>query len=187
MSESTTAGRAPDTDRLTPLPAPHSSVKISCRAMFWAFVITYTGHPDALIDVGAIEPHMLLGARTCGRGVDSHGYKYMRRTQKNCRQEIVRYIESTEVLLSLPGAQEAWIPAQKAPEPLTLAASLHAAAVPLNNLIQIACRFSPRLKEQILPCLGKIEGYMEWESERIAKRSATRPHLRLVVDNDVQS
>lgn len=93
------------------LPPPHESVRVQSRDFEWTMHLVYTGTPEALLAAGAIEPHMLAGARTCGRGKDSRGNGYQRKLAgRSGRIEVIRNVESFEALKTFPGYQEVWLP-----------------------------------------------------------------------------
>jgi hypothetical protein len=71
-----------------------------------SIIVSYTGLPHELLALGAIEPHMLKGARTCGSGPNYRRWSSGTRG----RIHVVRYIHSSDELLALPGCSVEDIP-----------------------------------------------------------------------------
>jgi hypothetical protein len=91
--------------------APHADVHVRAEDFNRSVYLVYTGTHELLIASGAVEPHMLLGARTCGSGKDSRGNRYRRKLSgRNGRIEVARYIRSPEMLRTFPGYEENWTP-----------------------------------------------------------------------------
>lgn len=161
-------------------------------------IVCLTGMRQALLDSCIIDESMLPpGRKRTAHGHFRHpsGFWHVR-LMRASRIEFDLHIADDDALPAEHPLQifhpRRWPFGQRKPQtPLTSSAALQAAAAPLAELARIAASFAPRLVQQVLHCIGKIDGYIDSEHGLIAEREnirrevvAARPHLRLVVDND---